>query len=110
LWLREKGTFTDRAYFFLPNRLTGKCAAVHAGQKHVGAAVVQWYCGGIQPGENFYWQFGNGGQLVHKESGKCLEVVSPNRNAKAALGTCVEIVVPDNNKWVLVKPGGEEYR
>ena len=110
LWRREKGPFTDWAYFYLANRLTGKCAAVQAGQKHDGAAVVQWQCGGIQPGENFYWQVVRGGQLVHKESGKCLEVVSRDRNAKAALGTCVEIAVPENNKWVLVKPGGEEYR
>jgi len=99
--------------FVLKNRLTSRCAGVPAGQNHVGAAVVEWRCIESQS----QWMQGSGGgaagtpmneggQLVHIASGLCLEVVA----RKATLGTCVETVVPNNNKWVLVKPGGEEYR
>lgn len=99
--------------FVFKNRLTGSCAGVHAGQKDVGAAVVEWRC--IAPESQ--WTAGSGGhgagtpmneggQLVHKASGLCLEVVA----RKAVLGKCVATVVPDNNKWEFLKPNGETYR
>lgn len=106
LWVRETGITVDWAYEFFKNGLNRMCLAVHAGQKHDGAWVIQGHCGGEPGGQNFHWQFKPGNQLFNRESGKCLEIVA----RKAVLATCAEIEVPNNKLWTLVKPNGEEYR
>lgn len=110
LWVQEKGITVDRTHFFFKNRLTGACAAVHAGQKHDGAWAVQWHCGGEPQGENFHWKWADGRQLVQRESGKCLRVASNRTNAPVTLQQCIEIAVPNNKMWTFVRPGGETYR
>lgn len=83
------------------NRMSDKCMAVHAGQKHDGAWVVQWSCSRLLPeGRNFQWKEENY-QLMHRESGKCLQVASSAKNSPATLGTCVKIVVPAGMKWTI---------
>jgi hypothetical protein len=84
------------------NRMTGKCMAVHAGQKQDGAKVIQWSCGGIQLGHNFHWQ-PRGDQLMHRESGKCLHVASGGIRVLATLGPCTELQVASNLKWTVGK-------
>lgn len=109
LWVREKGVTVDQRYFFFKSRMTRKCFAVHAGQKQDGAAVVQWECGGEPQGHNFHWTWEMGGQLVNRESGKCLHAGS-DRNAPATIVECSVLAVPANNLWQFMKPGGETYR
>jgi ricin-type beta-trefoil lectin protein len=109
LWVQEKGITVDRRYFFFKSRMTRKCFAVHAGEKQDGAAVVQWQCGGEPQGHNFHWTWEMGSQLVNRESGKCLHA-GADRNAPATVTTCAKLVVPANNLWVFMKPGGETYR
>jgi hypothetical protein len=84
------------------SRMSDKCMAVHAGQKHDGAWVVQWSCSRILPegGHNLQWKVENY-QLMHRESGKCLHVASSAWNSPATLGTCAQTVVPAGMKWTI---------
>jgi Ricin-type beta-trefoil lectin domain len=72
-------------YFWLRNKMTGKCAAVRASQKHDGAWVVQWDC---RPEHNFQWMQMTDGQLLHRESGKCMHAASAGQYAPVTIRTC----------------------
>jgi hypothetical protein len=77
--------------FWLANDHTDKCLAVHAGQKHDGAWVVQWDC---SVDSNFRWKWFGYGQLMHVQSGKCLHAASGGQYAVATIRSCYAPSVP----------------
>lgn len=89
-------------YFWLKNVMTGKCAAVHAGQKHDGAWVVQWDC---RDEKNFDWSWRTDGQLQHRESGKCLHVASGAQYSKVTIRRCAG-EIPRDRLWNMSQASG----
>jgi hypothetical protein len=100
-WEYVPVTVTERlkdvptGYDLIRNRMTRKCAAVHLGQAHEGAWVVQWDCPSSRDApRHFQWKtdgaMANDGRfaLVHRASGKCLKSASAGRYAPVAIGTC----------------------
>lgn len=94
-------------YFLLRNQMTRKCAAVHKGQNHDGAWVVQWDCppSGEAP-PHFQWvnngtPWSSDGRflLVHRESGKCVHTASGDQYATVTVTTC-----PPPKAWTVNAP------
>jgi hypothetical protein len=98
LWFDQEATdFSGFDIFY--NDMNSKCMAVHPGQKQDGTKVIQWTCGTESTfGQNFHWQE-RGGQLFHRESGKCLRVASAAKNSPATLAPCAGL--PSNVKWTI---------
>jgi len=96
---KPTGADANLEFFWLRNNMTNKCAAVHKGQKWDGAPVIQWDC---ESGIHFQWAEKDG-QLIHRESRKCLHSASGSNYAAVTISTCIEARIPDGQRWVMAE-------